>query len=315
MTKTNKYAILKGVHKERRKGEIMPSYISHAIFGQELRKEYLEYNKNNLVDSEYMTQYTLALDLSRFTNSYKKTHQRKTRDFLMTMINYIKDNRLEHDAKALGVLFGHISHYFLDTNIHPLVYYNSEGCEAVGLISPHTFIEGLLDQELRQEKKVGFKRYLKNIRTNEQQYNEIISYTYDKVYHEKKILSSIKKSLIMLAGLEKFTNNTPKEILVRFSGFKEFLDINKLSKEEILNNCHGIWQNPVTGVKCNKSMRELYHDALSQTMDAMRVISNYFNNLISCDQVERLFNNLSYDTGVDLNLGQQMVYTRKRVRK
>ena len=31
-------------------------------------------------------------------------------------------------------------------------------------------------QELRQEKKVGFKRYLKNIRTNEQQYNEIISY-------------------------------------------------------------------------------------------------------------------------------------------
>ena len=62
-------------------------------------------------------------------------------------------------------------------------------------------------------------------------------------------------------------------------------------------------------------LKDLYFDALNQTMDAIKIITGYFDNLISIEQVERLFSNLSYDTGVDLNLGQKMVYTRKRVRK
>ena len=142
----------------------MPSYITHAIFGQELHSEYLNYDKNILIDKRYMVQYALGPDLSRFTNSHKNTHQDKTREFLMTMIWYIKENGLENNQQALGILFGHISHYFLDTNMHPLVYYNALGCEPVGLISSHTLIEGYLDEYFKKIKNLGEQRLLKDVK-------------------------------------------------------------------------------------------------------------------------------------------------------
>jgi len=292
----------------------MPSYITHAIFGQELYREYLKYNQNRLIDSIYMTQYSLGPDLSRFTNSYYETHEKKTKDLLMSMIYYIKEKKLINDQNVLGILFGHISHYFLDTNMHPLIYYNAEGCQNVGILSSHTLIEGFLDVSFRSNKGTIGKRYLKDIKINEDKYNEIVSYAYDHVYQEKRIISSIKKSLIGLSSLELLVNIIPEEYLIRISRFKDFLEINELSKEEILNNCHSQWRNPVTGDKSIKTCEELYWDAFNQAIEAMKVIDNYFYNITGIGQVEKLFRNLSYNTGVDLNFDQTIRYTRKKIR-
>lgn len=292
----------------------MPSYITHAIFGQELHSEYLNYDTNSLIDKRYMVQYSMGPDLSRFTNSYKNTHQEKTREFLMTMIWYIKEHKLENNEQALGILFGHISHYFLDTNMHPLVYYNALGCEPVGMISSHTLIEGYLDEYFKEIKNLGEQRLLKDVKIFDNDTDGVISETYDLIYHEKKILSSIKKSLIILSNLELIATKLPKEILVKIARFEEFLEINNLSRNEILNSNHLEWLNPITGSIHYKSMIEMYYEALNQSLEAMTIINNFFKNKINMDMVEKLFTGLSYDTGVNLKLGHNMKYFRKRVK-
>lgn len=291
----------------------MPSYITHAIFGRELHQKFNNVNKNILIDKNYMTKYALGPDLSRFTNSYEATHMVKTREFLLMMIWYIKENKLINNPQALGKLFGHISHYFLDINIHPLVYYNALGCETVGMISPHTLIESYLDEYFREEKKLNDVRLLKDFKVNEED-SKVISETYDLIYKEGKIISSMRKSLIILANLELLAMKLPKELLVKIARFNEFLDVNALTKEEILNSNYGEWLNPMTGKSCYKSMNEMYIDALNQTLEAMVIISNYFDNKVDISNVEKLFQGLSYNTGIDWKLGQDMKYIRKRVK-
>ena len=61
----------------------MPSYITHAIFGRELQHKFNNVNINKMIDENYMRQYALGTDLSRFTDSYKATHREKTIEFLM----------------------------------------------------------------------------------------------------------------------------------------------------------------------------------------------------------------------------------------
>lgn len=291
----------------------MPSYITHAIFGRELLQEFNNENKSRIIDNNYMAKYALGPDLSRFTNSYKATHREKTREFLMMMIWYVKENKLYNNPQTLGKLFGHISHYFLDINIHPLVYYNALGCEKVGKISPHTLIEGYLDEYFRKEKKLNNVKLLKGCNVNEED-SKIISETYDLIYNEEKIISSMRKSLIILSNLELIVMKLPKELLTKIARFNDFLDINQLTRNEILNNNYGEWLNPMTGKLCYKSMNDMYVDALNQSLEAMIIVSNYFDNKVDIRTVEKLFQGLSYNTGIDWKLGQDMKYMRKRVK-
>lgn len=291
----------------------MPSYITHAIFGRELHKEFNNINKNRVIDNNYISMYALGPDLSRFTDSYEATHREKTKEFLMAMIWYIKENKFDNNPQTLGKLFGHISHYFLDINIHPLVYYNALGCETVGMISPHTLIESYLDEYFREEKKLNDVRLLKDFKVNEDD-SKVISETYDLIYKEGKIISSMRKSLIILANLELIAMKLPKELLIKIARFNEFLDVNALTRDEILNSSYGEWLNPMTGKSCYKSMDEMYIDALNQTLEAMVIISNYFDNKVDIITIEKLFQGLSYNTGVDWRLGQDMKHVRKRVK-
>jgi len=291
----------------------MPSYVTHAIFGRELQNEFNKENKNKIIDKKYMTQYALGPDLSRFTDSYKATHREKTSEFLLMMIWYIKEHKLDNNPQALGKLFGHISHYFLDINMHPLVYYNALGCDTVGMISPHTLIESYLDEYFREEKKLTDVRLLKDFKVNEDD-SKVISETYDLIYQEEKIIPSMKKSLFILSNLELIAMKLPKKLLIRIARFNEFLDVNALTREEILNSSYGEWLNPMTGIASYKSVNEIYTEALNQALEAMVVISNYFDNKVDISTVEKLFRGLSYNTGVDWKLGQDMKYVRKRIK-
>lgn len=291
----------------------MPSYITHAIFGQDLHQGFIKENNNKIIDKKYMIQYALGPDLSRFTNSYKATHRRNTQEFLMAMIWYIKNNKLENDACTLGILFGHISHYFLDINIHPLIYYNALGCETIGMVSPHTFIESYLDEYFKRKKELSNVRLLKDFEVNEDKC-QIIVETYNSVYKEKKILSSIKKSLMILDKLELLSMKLPKELLIKLTRFDDFLDFNLLSKDEILNSYHGEWLNPMTGKINFKSIDEMYIDAFNQALESMIVVINYFDNKVDIKTIENLFKDLSYNTGVNCSLGQDIKYIRKKIK-
>ena len=61
------------------------------------------------------------------------------------------ENNLIENPHIISLLYGHISHYFLDINCHPLIYYIEFGCNQVGFIPPHDLIEGYLSSYLTEK--------------------------------------------------------------------------------------------------------------------------------------------------------------------
>jgi hypothetical protein len=60
------------------------------------------------------------------------------------MISYIKQNNLVDNKHIMALLYGHIAHYFLDTQTHPFIYYLEIESHTVGPIPNHDLVEGYL---------------------------------------------------------------------------------------------------------------------------------------------------------------------------
>ena len=121
----------------------MPSYISHAIMAEDV------YNRidNKNVNLDYMLTYSLGGDLARFSKCRRTSHKIKTQEFISCMWQYIKDNKKENDKDYIGVLYGHICHYYMDSVCHPLIRKVDKMSVNVGFKS-HTLIEGYIDSYL-----------------------------------------------------------------------------------------------------------------------------------------------------------------------
>lgn len=52
-------------------------------------------------------------------------HEVNTKEFICSYIKYIKKYRLEKNEEILASLYGYISHYILDINLNPFIYYKT----------------------------------------------------------------------------------------------------------------------------------------------------------------------------------------------
>ena len=144
----------------------MPAYISHAIMGEQL---YNEATQEHLISRipiniEELKGYSLGADLAYLSKQIKKDpHDYCTKDFFINIIKYIKDNNLTENSQVIALLYGHIAHYFLDINTHPLIYYIECGCKKIGNISNHNLIEGYLNAYLS---KIILGKNLMEIKSN-----------------------------------------------------------------------------------------------------------------------------------------------------
>ena len=81
------------------------------------------------------------------------SHTKKTRDFFITLIEYIKENNLKDDIDTCSFLSGFICHYALDLTVHPYVFYKTgsfhkDEKETYKYNSLHTLMEVYLDNYL-----------------------------------------------------------------------------------------------------------------------------------------------------------------------
>ena len=121
----------------------MPSYVSHCLMAEDV------YNKidNKNVDKDYMLTFSLGGDLARFSKCRRISHKEKTEEFIDNMWNYIKGNDLVSNKEYVGVLYGHICHYYMDKVCHPLIRKVDKLSISVGVRS-HTLIESYIDSYL-----------------------------------------------------------------------------------------------------------------------------------------------------------------------
>src|SRR5574344_569280 len=116
----------------------MPSTITHAYFIIDVYEK-LDIDTRILLkdQKDKLKIFAQSMDPLNFYTSFKKGkgkkvrafantfHTKKTQDYLINLINYIKYNYYSNNPEVIAFLYGMISHYVLDTTTHPYIYYKT----------------------------------------------------------------------------------------------------------------------------------------------------------------------------------------------
>ena len=149
----------------------MPSTVTHAYFSldvfDKLDDKSKKFLKNNTEDLKTFAQgpdplyfYNLMFPFvgKNIRNVYpRKIHDTKTRDFFITLINEINRKKLQKDSQVIGMLYGFISHYVLDSTIHPYIIYKT-GIYDKYILESKKYRSLHLDMELYLDGYMIFKR-------------------------------------------------------------------------------------------------------------------------------------------------------------
>ena len=300
----------------------MPAYLTHAIMGNTIYNNAKSDNKLFKINIPLPTlkASTLSPDLAKLSKSDFNSHNKDTDLYFFNMIEYIKENKLYNDLDAMSLLYGNISHYFLDVYTHPLIYYISENCVSLNKLNSHILTEGYISSYMSEKEQhrdyMNLKsNYIGSLNFANPNLKNLIRETYYKTYNDLTILKSYKTTFELIKLIEKLTKEnrfTSKEKLIKLSKFKEYLEINNLSKEDLTNEQKEYWTNPVTNEKYNESFIELYNKALTKTYEAIYHVNKYLYDTESKYNLYKIFTNLSYDTGVSCNLGKNLIYVKKK---
>lgn len=295
----------------------MPAYMSHALFGEELYKNLIVDNKLlkvNLYESE-LRGYSLGIDLvSLSKHNVYDPHKYDTREFFLQMINYIKNNQLRENKHILALLYGHIAHYFLDLNVHPLVYYHEHQCKSIGRISNHHLIEGYFDSYLVNKiKKIDIMNlkddYFNQIDLHDEDTKRLLNNVYGVVYNNYQVVNDYKKVLMVFTMLEKFIKSGlfSKEFLIKFSKFDEFMKINHLTYDKLTNE-NNSYINPFTNQEQFEDLLTLFYKSLDMTLETIKKVNDCLYKDISLSTLESSFQNRSYISGL---LCEEKSYVKK----
>lgn len=301
----------------------MPAYMSHVIMGKDLYNRVKEDEKLFKLPIEENKFKILALgqDLSGFSNIVCRydSHNQNSQAFFMNLINYIKENKLYENPSVMSFLYGHISHYFFDSIAHPFVYYIEKSCKPVNHISSHSMVEGFIDNYYaKQILNIDYMdlkpEFIGDLDLSDEKLKEMMKNIYLKTYNGRFAVLSYKIVYEIFKNTEKAIKDNPKvtkEKLINYSKFLKFLETNKLSISEIINDSNLIWTNPVSNEKHNESLLDLYNNALIKTIEAIDLVNKCIYDGEDISILYNLFTDLSYDTGVQCALGKQMNYVRK----
>ena len=300
----------------------MPAYLTHAIMGNTIYNNAKNDDRLFKINIPLPTlkASTLSPDLTKLSKSNFNSHNKDTDLYFFNMIEYIKENKLYNDLGVMSLLYGNISHYFLDVYTHPLIYYISENCVSLNKLNSHILTEGYISSYMSEKEQhtdyMNLKsNYIGSLNFANPNLKNLIRETYYKTYNDLTILKSYKTTFELIKLIEKLTKEnrfTSKEKLIKLSKFKEYLEINNLSKEDLTNEQKEYWTNPVTNEKYNESFIELYNKALTKTYEAIYHVNKYLYDTESKYNLYKIFTNLSYDTGVSCSLGKNLIYVKKK---
>ena len=150
--------------------------------------------------------------------------------------------------------------------------------------------------------------------------NEVISYTFKKTYNvdnmDKIYYSSLKQMNFFLTTFRLDPHKYKSYIyrfIDKFTSKKTFklepVSYNIRNKNiDYLNNNHREWNYPVDRtIKSHKSFDELYQDSLIEAKNLIEKVNDYFFKDTSIN-INSLFQNRSYLTGIDCNSKNKQIY-------
>lgn len=312
----------------------MPSTFTHAQFISDIydkldidTRRFLLYNQNELktfaqgMDPLYFYKYFYGKKSEKVHLFAKYFHNHKTNEFLITLTNYIKYNYYGKNPEVMAFLYGIISHYILDSTIHPLVvfktgYFDKNKPNTYKYNGKHHYYEISLDNYLIKTRhdvnpyKFKIHKYCLNTRNISTDLKNVIDFSFKEVFQVNNFSDIYERSLKDMRFIYKYGRYDSwgiKKMLYKFVYLfqkKNKLNLQYVSFHHKINNQYfntekKLWCNPtIKSVKSKKSVFELYIIALGKTINIINEINKYIYENKKID-INNLFGNLSYSSGVD----------------
>ncbi|MBE6147325.1 MAG: hypothetical protein E7168_03200 [Firmicutes bacterium] len=314
----------------------MASSLTHAYFIMDVydrlsvrSKELLVYKKELLKVSAQSMDVLFFYNLTNFKKGKKVRdfgtyfHNHKTYDFFETLINYIKYNHFQYDSDVMAFLYGLISHYILDSNMHPYIIYRTGEFDKNDK-STYKY------NQLHGEVESFFDDYMVTIREGILSYHfpchqfcfnlpklgdgliEVMDFTYKEVFGIPSFHEYYIKSVSQMKFFFRIFRYDPIGVKKAFFSIIDFLCPRSLLRkaplsyhmklrkyESYLNLEHKPWYNPVDKrTKSTKSLLEIYTGSLNQTVEVIHQLNQYFYYDKKIN-LKKLIGNKSYTTGRD----------------
>jgi len=319
----------------------MPATITHSYYAKDLY-EVLPDNITSKLDLSRTKMFANSTDSFMFYNilSLKSDnnlrkfqyyfHTHKTNQFFINLLEYVRKNNID-DTDTYSFIVGFISHFVLDSNIHPYIIYktgmfNKKDKNTYKYNGIHHFMEAFLDNDLikRRENinpyKFNITKYCFNTKKFSNDLNNTIDYTFYTTFDlknmSKKYYRSLKQMKTFLRlfrkdrfGIKKFFYKlidtiTPRGVF-RFECISYHYPLE--DKHNYLNNNHNMWKNPADdSITSTESFVDLYLKSLKEARDITIKVFEYLNG--EDINLESLFLNKTYTSGLDCDKEKELKY-------
>lgn len=322
----------------------MASTITHAYFIMDVMDKLDIKTKEFLFDKkDFLKTTAQSMDTLFFYNltNLKKGkrvrefghyfHNYNVYEFFKTLINYIKYNGYRYNSSVMAYLYGMISHYVLDSTMHPFVIYktgvfNKNDVSTYKYNHLHERLETYFDNYLilikKEIKPYKYRCYtFFDTSSFNSELKEVIDFTYKEVFGINNMSKVYIQSINNMRFFYKTFRYDPYGIKVKFYKMIDFFKPRKYLKLDILsyhqpvykyqdylNLEHKTWCNPTDdAIKSNKSLIELYTLALDSTVKMITKINQYIYEDKKINLYLTIKNN-SYETGRDCKVGRELKY-------
>ena len=319
----------------------MPATVTHAYFMKDLY-EVLPDNITSKIDLNRSKMFAQSTDSIMFYNllSLKPSHNlrkfqyyshtHKTNEFFINLLNYVREHNID-DIDTYSFIVGFITHFVLDSNVHPYVIYKTgffdkKKKETYKYNGIHHFMEAFLDNDLikRRENtdpyKFNISKFCFDTKKFSNDLNNTIDYTFYTTFNIKNMSYKYYKSLKQMKtclrlfrmdryGIKKFFYKlfdtfTPKRVL-RLEAVSYHVSLE--DKHNYLNNNHTMWKNPADeNITSTESFVDLYLRSLEEARNISIKVFDYLNG--KDIDLKSLFLNKSYVTGLDCDIEKELKY-------
>lgn len=259
-------------------------------------------------------------------------HYNNTDTFFLNFIKNIKEKKLENHPSILASLYGHLTHYVLDSTTHPYIIYKTgeyrkEKPKTLKYNGLHNKMELEIDYFLYEQREhKPFKNFKihKHLITKEKLNKELINLL-NKTYKEtfsienggekyqkgcKNMYYSYKFLIVDQTGIKKFfyqlfDKMTPKKegIYANYSSHIRNVD------SSLFNNDHHLWNNPFDKtITSNESFFDLYNKALKDCITLFEATHKFLHNKIAEEEYKKILKDKSYASGLSWHIKEEMKY-------
>lgn len=327
----------------------MPASVTHAYFTADIYEHLTIGLKKLLMDEKArLRMFGQSMDALYFYHliSLKKGkkvqqfgsyfHRHKSQDFFINLINYIKYNNYYKDPEVMAFLYGMISHYVLDSTIHPFIYYKTgkvdpEDKSTYHYQNQHDYMETFLDNYLIKQREhispYAFKWYnfCFDLRPFSETLKEVIDYAFKETFAITNMSEIYYQALKDMHFALKYFRYDKSGIKMTFYKLADTLKPKhsfqcqaisyhtKLSMEtNYLNLDHTSWYHPCSKKeKHEESFLELYLIALHKGNQIIKDVNSYLKETKKVN-LKKTFPNLSYLSGKDCKKGDCFTYFEDR---